>query len=373
MNNKKLAILGIIAAVMLFWAIGQSKISNVSSRTSSGTMYLVSGVNTDEIGSIVIKSGDKTMTLKKQSGRFVVVDKDYYPADISKINDLISRCLEIEVSSQVITENPENHKDLGVSEDNSQVIVKFLNANSEEIVGIIVGNTKEDGNSTYMRLTSSDKVYESPESPWIEIDPLNYIKKQLVALLKADTAQVTVSSPEGAYTLKAITDSQDVELVNVPSGKQLKQSEAKSVFAALSNLSFNDVMRKPNDLNFDRHYVCKLFNSTEFTFDIATKEGLTYVSCRAVFTEGRPETIRRDESEEELKQKEEKMLLDDKADEFTSRHMNWVYEIPASNAKYLTMNISDLVEDSEYPEDSEEIGALDPNTILNTIPQVDLP
>ena len=370
MSNKKLAILVIIAAVMLAWAVIQSNISNVSRKVSTGTAYLVSGVNTDEIGSIVIKSGDKTLTLKQQLGKFVVVNKDNYPAETNKVNDLITKCLEIEVSSQIVTDNPANFKDLGVAEDDAQIIVRFLKPDEKELFGIIVGKTKENGSGTYVKLTSSDKVFEAADSPFIDTDPINYVKKQIVALTKPDTAQVTVISPEGKYTLKSVTDSENLELVDIPAGKKLKQSEAENVFTALSNLSFTDVMKNPRDLNFDRQYVCKLYNSTEFTFNIAAKNGITYISCKAVYTEGRPESIRKDESEEELKQKEEKLLLDDKAKDFTARHTEWVYEIPTFKAKYMTMKLSDLLEDSEEANVPETI---DPNAILNAIQQGNTP
>ena len=372
MSNKKLGILGIIAAVMLVWAVIQSKVSSTSRIVSVGTKYLVSGVNTDDIGSIEIKSGDTTLTLKRQLDKFVVANKDNYPADTRKINDLISRCLEIEVSSQIVTDNPSNFKDLGVSEDEAKVVVKFLNKDSEEIIGIIVGNSKEKGNGTYMRLVSEDKVYEAEDSPLIEVNPIQYVKTQIVALTRPDTAQVTVSSSEGKYTIKSVTDSEDLELVDMPIGKTLKQSEAKAVFTALSNLSLTDVMIKPKDMAFDRQYKCKLYNSTEFTFDIGTKNGLTYVTCRAVFTEGRPETIRKDEPEEELKEKEKKFLLDDKADAFTTRHIGWIYEMPAYSAKYLTLPLSDLLEDSEEIDSGDDIPP-DPNAILKAIQQDTMP
>ncbi|MBN1975019.1 MAG: DUF4340 domain-containing protein [Sedimentisphaerales bacterium] len=364
MSNKKLAILGIIAAVMLVWAVFQSKISNKSRTVSAGLAYLVSGVNTDDIGSIVIKSGDKTLNLQRQSGRFVVADKNNYPADTKKINELITDCLEIEVSSQVVTDNPANHEDLGVTEDKAKTIIKFLKPDSSELVGIIIGNTKENGQSSYVRLTSNDKVYVTSESPWIESDAINYVKTQITALMRKDTAMVTVNSPNGKYVLKPIADSEDVELVNLPAGKKLKQSEAVNIFTALSSLNFTNVMKNPGDLNFDRHYICKLYNSTEFTFDIASKDGATYVTCRALFTEGRPESIKKDEPEEKLKEVEEKLLLDDKADDFTKRHIGWVYEISPYKAKYLTMELSDLVEDEAEVEITENP---DPNAILNKI------
>ena len=147
-------------------------------------------------------------------------------------------------------------------------------------------------------------------------------------------------------------------------GKKLKQTEAKNVFTALSSLNFTDFMKNPGDLKFDRHYTCKLFNSTEFTFDIASKDDKTYVKCRAVFTEGRPSTVKKDETEEELKAKEEKLLLDDKADAFTQRHLNWVYEIPSYKAKDLTMELSSLVEDDET---AQPAATFDPNAIIDNL------
>ena len=71
-----------------------------------------------------------------------------------------------------------------------------------------------------------------------------------------------------------------------------------------------------------------------------------------------------------IKQKEEKFLLDDKAKDFTARHVGWVYEIPAFSAKYMTMPLSDILEDSK---ETDIIPTSDPNAILNAIQQEDMP
>jgi hypothetical protein len=363
MNNKKLAILGIIAAVMLLWAVIQSQVSNNAQSASKGLSYLVSGVNVDEIDSIAVKADKDTLTFKRQADGFVVVNKDGYPAETKKINELMTDCLGIEVS-QMVTDNPVNHQDLGVTEDKAKTVVTFIKPDASVLLEIIIGNTKENGQGTYIRLASSNKVYESTDIPFVDTDAANYVKKQLTALIRRDIEEVSFSSPNGKYVLKPLTDSDEVKLVDIPVGKELKQSEAKNVFTALSSLDFADVMKNPGDLKFDRQYICKLFNSTEFTFNIASKEGKTYVSCLAVFTEGRPETIKKDETPEQLKEKEGKLLLDDKADDFTKRHMGWVYEIPAYKAKYLTTELSGLLEDKIVDEKNE---TPDPNVILNNL------
>ncbi len=364
MSNKKLAILGIIAAVMLILAVLMSQLSNKAKTISARSSYLVSGVNIDEIDSIVIKSGDDTLTFKRTSGGFVLVDKDNYPADTEKVNDLITDCLETKIS-QIVTDNPANHADLGVTEEKAKTVVKFLKPDSSVLVGIIIGNTKEKGQATYVRLTSDNKVYEASQTPYINSVAINYLKAQLIALARKDIQLVTVDSSKGKYILKPKTDSENVELVNIPAGKKLKQSEAKNVFTVLSSLNFTDVMKNPGNLNFDRHYICRLFNSTEFTFDIASRDDKTYVTCRAVFTEEIKEPKAGDKpTADQLKEIQEKQTLDRKADDFTRRNMGWVYEIPGYKAKYLTCELSDLVEDDK---DAEVTNTPDPNMILNEI------
>ncbi len=366
MSNKKLATLGIIAAVMVVWAVFQSKISKTAAqKETSGQAYLVSGVNADDISSILIKTGKDTLTLRRKSKGFVVVNKDNYPADTEKINDLITDCLEIKVA-QMVTDNPANFADLGVTEDKATKIVRFFTPDANELFGVIVGNSKESGQGTYVRMTSSNKVYLATQPPYVDDTALNYVKQQLVALVHKEIQLVTVDSPNGRYVLKPKTDSEDVELVNIPEGKKLKESDAKNVFDALSGLNFSDVKKDSGDLKFDRQYICKLFNSTEFTFDIASKDGKSYVKCRAIFTDGKPPVANPNEklSDDQMKERENKLLLDKKADDFTSRNLGWVYEIPSYKAKYLTTDLSSLVEDDT---NAAVTKTPDPNAVLNQI------
>jgi hypothetical protein len=68
----------------------------------------------------------------------------------------------------------------------------------------------------------------------------------------------------------------------------------------------------------------------------------------------RPTTISRTESEQQLKEKETKLLADDKAKEFTTKHQAWIHETADRKAKDLTKEISDLIEGEEKPEQKAE-------------------
>ena len=376
MSNKKLTILGIVAVVMVLWAVVQSRISNKPGAEPDRPVYLIQGFNPSGVDSIVIGTGEEAFTLKRRKSGFVVIDKDNYPAKTSEINSLVSKCSDIQ-TSELVTDNPANHEDLEVTEEKARSVVKFMKAdpNSSLLTGVVVGKTKELGQGSYVRLlssnpASSNKVYAASNVPWFGGDEMNYIDQELIAAKKEDIKSVTVSLPSGPYTLTAKEGSQDVVLENIPAGKKLKSSEAQSVFTALTSLRFDDVRKISSDMAFEKQYMCRLKDSTVYALRIAQKDDKTYVSCVAEFTDKTPvekAPVNQGgevESEEELKKKEAKLLARDNATKFTTKHHGWVYEIADWKAKNLMKELADLIEDEEKP---EENAATDPNAVIPNI------
>jgi hypothetical protein len=227
-----------------------------------------------------------------------------------------------------------------------------------------------------VRMLSSDsavsnRVLSAPDVPWISTGVMSYVEQELVSAESDQIESVTVVSPDGQYTLKKEQDGDDPVLVDMPAGKKLKTSDARSVLTALTSLRFDDVKRKPADMTFDRQYVCRLKDSTEYTLRIDKQkeedeeDEKTYIACEAKFTDTTPVTKDSDvESEEELKAKEAKLLARDAANAFAARHKAWIYEIPSYKANNLTKELADLLEDVE-PE--EEADTVDPNSVVPDI------
>ena len=372
MSNKKLTILGIIAALTVIWAVVQSRISSRPRTEPEAPAYLIQGLDPAQIGSIILGTGKDAVTLKRRGENFVVTNKDNYPATTSVINELITSCLDIKIA-ELYTNEAAYHEDLEVTEEKARSVVKFLTPepNSTVLAGVIVGKTKELGEGTYIRLVSSDKlssdkVYVASNVPWIKSGAMDNIEQELISVNRDDINSVTVSSPSGEYTLKAKENGKDVVLENIPAGKKAKSSECDSVFTALTNLRFDDVKRKSSDLTFDKQFACRLKDSTVYTLGIAQEDGKTYVTCQAEFTGEIPQKERRVESEEELKKKEAKLLAYDKAKEFSVKHQGWVYEIAEYKAKSLTKKLSELVEDEEKPEEVKQ--PEEPNSVREKEP-----
>lgn len=349
MSNQTLGKLALVAAVMVVWAVVQSHFSNRSRVELSGPADLIQGLDTTEIDSIQIGHGDEATRIVRQEGRFVVANKANYPVDLKQLNDLITKCLDIK-TIELYTDNPKNHEDLEVTEEKAKNVIKFFKADGSLLTGVIVGKSLESGKGTYVRLAAKAPVYLVESTPYFRSGPLEYVDQEIVSVEREDVNTVTVTTPDGPYTLR-VADGDGVAMDRLPAGKTLKDSDAKSVLGSLDSLRFDDVNTPEalGDLDFDHLYVGFLDDSTRYRLRLAQKGEKTYAKFDAKFMDTTPVTMTQGQvaSEEELKKKEAKLQADEQAQKFTLRHRGWIYEIPDWKAKYLTMAQSGLLEEKE--------------------------
>ncbi|MHC4645234.1 MAG: DUF4340 domain-containing protein [Planctomycetota bacterium] len=360
MSNRKLLTLGIVAAVMFALVAVQGRLSRSSGRVSLAGSYLIQGLEPAKIHSILIGKGENPVRLVRQGNGFVVGNKGDYPASIKKINDLLISCLDV-VILDWITDDPANYESLDVSEEKAQNIVKFLDEKHEVITGVVIGSSRlpelqMENRTTYVRLLSGNDVHEAKDVPLVGGSATDYIEKEIVNISDEDVVRVTVTSPEGSYTLR-VADGNDESIVleDMPAGKKLKTSVGRQVISALSYLSLSDVDKESSleagKLEFDNTYVSELKDSTTYTFRIARADGKTYVKCSAEYMD----KSRVIEEKKDLKQMEAKLLAPENAVRFTQSHSGWVYQIPEYKGDNLTKKMTDLVEDKE--EEKPEEGA----------------
>jgi hypothetical protein len=219
----------------------------------------------------------------------------------------------------------------------------------------------EQTNEMYVRPVDGDKVYRVAENTWPYISPMDFIEKDLINAKTDEITTVSVKTTEGEYTLTK-AEGGNITLDKMPEGKQFKGSDYKYVFEALSGLRLDDVQKesdKTRDLAFDTTYVCRMKDSTVYTVAIAKKDDKYFVKCDAAFTDTAPVTMTQgvQESEEELKKKEAKLLARDKADAFSKKHTGWIYTIPSYKAENLTKKAGALVEDIKKEEPKVETPA----------------
>ena len=357
MNDRKLAVLGIFAVIMAGWAILQSRIGSNVNMTDFGSSALIEGLAIEAVSAVEIISekGQASTRLSRKGNVFVVADKDDYPADVPQINTLINNCLDIQANEK-ITDNQDNHQDLGVTKETARYVVVFLDKEGEEIVALAVSETNENGHA-FARLLSGNEVYSVQNPPYLSTAAMDFIDASLLSVQSDEIVSVAVQNPDGVYVLNSPEGSDQIELENVPAGKQVKDSDCSSVFKALSSVRFDDVRYQQNvskELEFDTVYKCRLKDKTVYKVTLAKDEEKTYAKFSADYLDQSPvEKENRVESEEALKEKEAKLLAMDAVKQFNIKHDGWVYEIPSYKAGELTKPMSELIEDIPEPEVSD--------------------
>jgi len=350
MSDRKLTILAIVAVVMVVWAFFQSRISNRSSTAVGVGGNLIQGLDPEDIGSIIVGTGDDALKFERKEWGFVVTNKDNYPASVKRINELIVSCLDVK-KSEFYTNNPANHKDLGVTEEDADEVVKFYRSDGSLLAGIIVGKAREQGGGTFVRLVGRDEVYVAPERPSVNTWVMSYIERDILDLNRNDIEMVTVSGPNDVYTVKWSDDGNNVVLENLPEGKKLRKSEAEDVLTALTSLSFSDVQAESSaeDLKFDRKYVCRTKDGIVYTLEIARKGDDTFIKCRADYAGTVPAV-----TAVEQQQSQQMLAAQVKAGRFLAAHSGWIYQIYSYKADDLTKELSELLEDVEKPKAAEQ-------------------
>ena len=345
MTDKKLTVLGIAAIAMVILVGIQSGLLNKRPAAPASQGYLLQGLSTDAVATILIGASADQVILTRKGTAFTVVSLDDYPAKTDQVNGLLTQCLDIK-TLELITSNPANHAEIGVTQDTARYVLKFVDANNEPLAGLLISETNPDTGNAYAKLLSSDDVYAITNVPWLYTTAGDYLEKLLLNVDQPNIESVTVTTASGDYTLQPMGTAGEVTVADLPAGVDVDAALAKKVFTALGNLRFTEVRTAAAEkLDFTFFYKCTLKDTTVYTISIARRAASFFIKCDAEFMDRSQVKMQRGvvESDEELKKKEAKLLAKQAVDKFNKLHTGWVYELPAFQAENMTKHLSDLL------------------------------
>jgi hypothetical protein len=130
----------------------------------------------------------------------------------------------------------------------------------------------------------------------------------------------------------------------VPEGREADEDEYEEVFEAAEDISITDVIpASEKTLNWDGAYHCRLSNGLVYHI-LTAKDGEDYYITVTAESPLREDlTLRRDESDEELKKKEELLLANDTAEDFNTLHSGWIYKLSSYEAEILRRPVDELL------------------------------
>ncbi len=157
MKIKTLVILLIVLGVLA--GAGALIIHLQNSSSSSGEMgaYLIEQLPANEVASIVIETPSNTVSLMKKGDSWVVEERFGYPADFSKISDLVRTLKQVKVgrrfeSSEKILKrlSLKFPGDSETPEDGRGSRIRMKDKEGKPVLGILLGKTRMKGKEKKM-------------------------------------------------------------------------------------------------------------------------------------------------------------------------------------------------------------------------------
>jgi len=361
LTDKKLSILAGVAGVLLVLTVIVYSGGFGSARDFESGSLLIQGLDPQKVSRITIDKGSDSMALQRTAEGFTITQRQGYPASTEKVNALFIKCFEIRCDGKV-TENKDNHKDLGVAVDDKEAtVVKLLDNAGKVITGVVVGGSVSRGRGVYVRSVDKDVVYATDKWVSFSTKVSDYVDTELVKVAKKDVVEVRVEQKDSTYTA-ARGKADKIVLQNVPKGKRAKDSDVESLFDALSDLSLDDIASDAAvAADPDTTFTCKTSKHATYVVKLSKKDDKHYVKLSVTGPSAelveKSMMIGQNEPQAELDKKDAVLTANRKAGEFNLRHNNRVYEIASWDAGKMRKPMTDLIEDIPKDDDPEKITA----------------
>ena len=240
------------------------------------------GTRINELGEIAITSKSGAFHLKLDQGKWVVVERDSFPADVAEV-----RATAIGMADLTTLEPKTGRADwlnylgLGAPDKGGDAVdVKLSdtsgNAMGEVLVGHTQGTADDLGRSAlYVRRPNENASWLVRGALTLKPNVADWLDKNVLAIGRDRVKGATITPAMGpSYTLaRDSKDQPDFKLLDMPPGRSLSfEGSPDGVGGAITGFAFDDVAKaNPADFANVPQSVTHTFDGLDITVKIATK------------------------------------------------------------------------------------------------------
>ena len=340
--NRILGIITVVLFVLSFMAYRSSQAQ--AERFERGQKFLPN-LNPDNIAEIALDKGKDHVILKREDDHFKLVSKNGYPAKNQAVNRLITSVLDIDLNSEVGSDEG-LAKELETTEgfEGSAHIV-FKDSAGKEMVNFFVGKNTKEGQGSYVRKVGPGSMaYLTSKSIYLTTTPSSFLQEEVL-----NVAETEISRIEGNGIVLSEKDG-TLELDNVPAKMETKSSELGQLKGILANLKISDAFLADDpsvhDLNFGAGFKVYLKDLTHYQISAARKDSKMYLKVEGGH-QLKQIQLTGQESEEEMKEKSKVLQRADEIKKFNDFHGSWIYEVSEYAGKKFFFTQKDLIQEKE--------------------------
>ena len=277
--------------------------------------------------------GATTADFTAVGGRWVLVEKDNYPAAPDKVRRLLLELADLTLIEPK-TRRPElfARLDLDDPENGRSTLIRLQNRTGTTVGELIVGKTRRDGlgggnDGVYLRKPGEDQTWLARGTLDLPADMSGWLDRRIIDLAPSRIASVTLTGVDGVVLgLRRDAPGGRFTVAEAPGDAKLKPDAVLAEpAAALAGLDFDDVRPSAEVPVPESGVATGLFTTfdglvvTTWLFPHENSDWMTI------------EAIGRDAAQADAK------AID-------RRIAHWTYKIPAERAKRLRIGLGDLIE-----------------------------
>ncbi len=326
MNKQFLAVLGVLlvvigGAALLVFRQGETAKPAVTSQLGQP---LLKGLRASEVANIAITEPKQVLTLAKKDNRWVIVEKNGFPADLDKVTDLVVKAIELKAGQvEPVGENDRARLNLAEpGKEGAGTLITFKAADGKILADLLVGkkyfkkepegdSSKAQGDGRFVMLPSD------PKQVYIVSDPLrlasatsgDWISKEGVAIERVRILEVKPAEGNEGYRIERVTDGIEWKLDPATPGQKLDVSRANAASYSLNKMEIDDLAAADADTGLDKPTIvtATTFDGLTYTLKIgATAKDKTFVKVEVEGTPKRESTPSRNEKPDEKAEEKEK-------------------------------------------------------------------
>lgn len=209
----------------------------------------------NEVTSIAIKDADNELTLAKHNEIWTVKDRWNYPADFSKIGDLLQSVWDLKIA-QKIEAGPKQRGRFQLippgEGEKSGTLLSFGGKDEQEVASLLLGKPNEPRSSGVSQFSvpagrfvlagDENVVVVSETFSSVEADPKSWLDKDFFKVEKLQSAKVDHPEEADSWHISRDKDGEDMELDGLAEDEELDSTKTYSLKNILSSPSFSDIV-----------------------------------------------------------------------------------------------------------------------------------
>lgn len=338
----------------------------------------------NEVTSITIKDADGELTVAKHDEIWTVQDRSNYPADFSKIGDLLQSVWDLKIA-QKIEAGPKQHGRFQLippgEGEKTGTLLTFGSKDKPEVASLLLGKPNEPQSSspTQFRVPAGRFVLAGGENvivvsetfSSVEADPKSWLDKDFFKVEKLQSAKVDHPEESDSWHIFRDKDGEDMKLDGLAEDEELDSTKTYGLKNILSSPSFSDIVDpkatdEVTEMNWPISATLKTFDGFTYVVKIGKPdEDDSYpisiqISADIPSERKAPEGESAEDKErldKEFKEKNEPLEKKLKTEE---AYQKWTYLVSKWTIDALLNKRSDLVKEKESEAAAEDENVVPP-------------